>query len=62
MKVSLELLAEKYWNQDITTVYRARLKGGAQVALILFLALPGCSLANSHIFMPVSVLEISKRG
>ena len=29
------------------------------VALILFLALPGCSLANSHAFLPISVLLFS---
>ena len=31
-------------------LYRA-----SQVVLILFLALPGCSLANSHTFFPISV-------
>ena len=36
-------------------VYRARLKGWGWVALILSLALPGCSLANSHAFLPISV-------
>ena len=35
--------------------YRARLKGASLVALILFLALPGCSLSNSHAFLPISV-------
>ena len=36
-------------------LYRARLKGAGYVALILFLALPGSSLANSHAFLPISV-------
>ena len=36
-------------------LYRARLKGKGRVALILFLALPGCNLANSHAFLPISV-------
>ena len=36
--------------------YRARLKGASYVALILFLALPGCSLANSRTFLPISVV------
>ena len=40
-----------------TYVYRARLKGGGLVALILFLAVPGCSLANSHAFLPISVVK-----
>ena len=37
--------------------YRARLKGGGQVALILFLALPGCTFANSLAFLPISVVQ-----
>ena len=32
-----------------------RLKGASEVALVIFLALPGCSLANSHDFLPISV-------
>ena len=32
-----------------------RLKGASEVALVIFLALPGCSLANSHAFLPISV-------
>ena len=39
--------------------YRARLKGASWVALILFLALPGCSLAYSHAFLPISVCRYS---
>ena len=35
--------------------YRAWQKGASYVALILFLALPGCSLAKSHTFLPISV-------
>ena len=34
-----------------------RLKGGGWVALILLLARPGCSLANSHAFLPIPVFE-----
>ena len=35
----------------------ARLKGRGQVALILFLALPGCSLKDSPAFLPSSVQQ-----
>ena len=41
--------------QHMPLLYRARQKGASKVALILFLALPGCSLANSHAFSPISV-------
>ena len=37
-----------------SVMYRARLKGWGQVAFILFLALPGCSLANGPAFLPIS--------
>ena len=38
----------------IQSNYKARLKGAYYVALITFLALPGCGLANSPAFLPIS--------
>ena len=43
--------------------YRAGLKGGGQVVIIVFLDLPGCSLANNHAFLPISafLMQITHR-
>ena len=41
---------------------RARLTGASSVVLTLFLALPGCSLANIHAFLPNSVLPCHNMG
>ena len=54
--VFLEPLNKFSRHQYYGMPYRARLKGRGEFALILFLALPGCSLANSPAFLPISVV------
>ena len=45
--------------RDAVYAYKYRIL--LKVALIIFLALSGCSLANSHAFLPISVQHIYQR-